>query len=123
MKKSNDEETHTETEEKKEAVEEQDENEQNGSPEHENTSPTKDVKMLEEVKVTKDATDKEDKAKVVQVVRKSTELAIVEDEEDSEIDLESENPFSPEYKPKPEELEESYEAPTQSTALQIDQSA
>ncbi|XP_073489199.1 caveolae-associated protein 2 [Aquarana catesbeiana] len=123
VKKSNDEETHTETEEKKEAVEEQDENEQNGSPEHENTSPTKDVKMLEEVKVTKDATDKEDKAKVVQVVRKSTELAIVEDEEDSEIDLESENPFSPEYKPKPEELEESYEAPTQSTALQIDQSA
>ncbi|XP_077304870.1 caveolae-associated protein 2 [Lithobates pipiens] len=123
VKKSNDEEKHTETEEKKEAVEEQDENEQNGSPEHENTSPTEDVKMHEEVKVTKDATDKEDKTDEVHVVRKSTELAIVEDEDESEIDLESENPFSPEYKPKPEELEDSYEAPTQSTALQIDQSA
>ncbi|CAI9594940.1 unnamed protein product, partial [Staurois parvus] len=123
VKKSHDEETHTESEGKNEAVEEQAVNEQNGSPEHENTSPTEDAKVFEEEKVTKDATDKEDKTEEVQVIRKSTELAIVEDEDENEVDFESENPFSTEYKPTPEELEESYEAPTQSTALQIDQSA
>ncbi|XP_018423674.1 PREDICTED: serum deprivation-response protein [Nanorana parkeri] len=123
VKKSHDEETHTENEGKKEDVEEQAVNEQDVSQEDEKTSPTEDVNAFEEVKVKKDATDKEDITEEVQVVRRNTELAIVEDEDENEIDFECENPFNPEYKPKPGELEDSYEAPTQSTALQIDQSA
>lgn len=123
VKKPHDEETPTESEAIKEAEEEQNVNEQNGSPEHENTSPTEDVKGFEEEKVTKDTTNKEDKTEEVKVVKRNTELAIVEDEDEQEVDFESENPFSPEYTPNLEELKEAYEAASQSTALQIDQSA
>ncbi|XP_072274956.1 caveolae-associated protein 2 [Pyxicephalus adspersus] len=123
VKKSHNEEAHTEGEEKKEEVEEQAVTEQNESPEHEKTSTTDDGKVFEEVRETKDAPDEEEKPEEVPVVKINTELAIVEDEDENEEDFENENPFSPEYKPKPGELEEAYEAPTQSSALQIDQSA
>uniref|UniRef100_A0A8C5R227 Caveolae associated protein 2 n=1 Tax=Leptobrachium leishanense TaxID=445787 RepID=A0A8C5R227_9ANUR len=64
---------------------------------------------------------KEDEPKAV---NNNIELSIVEDDDDeNEMDFESENPFSPEYKPVPEDTEESYGEPTPSTALQIDQSA
>ncbi|XP_044160177.1 caveolae-associated protein 2 isoform X1 [Bufo gargarizans] len=74
----------------------------------------------EEVKTTEVSTDKEP---TPADERKNIELSIVEDDEEHDIDFESENPFSTEYKPKPGELEESYEAATQSTALQINQTA
>ncbi|XP_040295300.1 caveolae-associated protein 2 isoform X2 [Bufo bufo] len=74
----------------------------------------------EEVKTTEISIDKEP---TPADERKNIELSIVEDDEEHDIDFESENPFSTEYKPKPGELEESYEAPTQSTALQINQTA
>ncbi|XP_069589997.1 caveolae-associated protein 2 [Ranitomeya imitator] len=74
----------------------------------------------DEVKTIEVSIDKEPKT---EDVKQNIELSIVEDDEENIMDFESENPFSPEYKPKPGELEESYEAPTQSTALQIDQTA
>ncbi|KAM4626307.1 caveolae-associated protein 2 [Discoglossus pictus] len=64
----------------------------------------------------------ETKKEEAPVVNNNIELSIIEDD-DNVLELESENPFSPDYKPSPEDAEESYEAPTHSTALQIDQSA
>ncbi|KAG9473442.1 hypothetical protein GDO78_013563 [Eleutherodactylus coqui] len=118
VKKSNDEEIHVEGEKSpSEAEGEKAVNGQDSSPADEKPSevlPIKEVKMVE---VSVDEESKEEDN-----VRKNNELSIVEDE-DHEIDFESVNPFSSEYKPNPDELEESYEAPTQSTALQIDQTA
>ncbi|XP_066433258.1 caveolae-associated protein 2 [Eleutherodactylus coqui] len=118
VKKSNDEEIHVEGEKSpSEAEGEKAVNGQDSSPADEKPSevlPIKEVKMVE-VSVDEEPKEEDD-------VRKNNELSIVEDE-DHEIDFESVNPFSSEYKPNPDELEESYEAPTQSTALQIDQTA
>lgn len=120
VKKSNDEEIPMEGEEKSpsEAKEEKAVNGEDGSPDEEKSS---EVLPKEQVKTVEVSIDKESKTE--EDVRKNIELSIVEDDEQNEIDFESENPFSPEYKPNPKELEESYEAPTQSTALQIDQTA
>lgn len=120
VKKSNDEEITMEGEEKSpsEAKEEKAVNDKDGSPVEDKPSeelPKEQVKTVE-VSIDKEPETEED-------VRKNIELSIVEDDEEHEMDFENENPFNPEYKPKPEELEESYDAPTQSTALQIDQTA
>ncbi|MEE6490443.1 hypothetical protein FKM82_015877 [Ascaphus truei] len=78
----------------------------------------------EEIKAIVDSMQKETKTEESQVVN-NIELSIIEDEEEgeNELEFESENPFSTDYKPMPEDTEESYEEPTHSTALQIDQSA
>ncbi|XP_075036035.1 caveolae-associated protein 2 [Mixophyes fleayi] len=118
VKKSHDGETTVENEERsaeKEAV-----NDQNDSLVTEKTSEA--LHPNEEVKTVEDSIDKEAKLEEAQVVMKNIELSIVEDDEEKDLDFESENPFSPDYKPKPEEIEEAYEPPTQSTGLQIDQS-
>ncbi|XP_056390091.1 caveolae-associated protein 2 [Hyla sarda] len=80
------------------------------------------VPTNEEVKPIEVSIDKEPE-KEDEDVRKNIELSIVEDEEEHDLNFENENPFSSEYKPKPGELEDEYETPTQSTALQIDQTA
>lgn len=120
VKKTNDEEIPIAVEEKSpsEAKEEKAVNDQEGSQVEDNPS---EVLPEDQVKTVEVSIDTEPKRE--DDVMKNIELSIVEDDEEHEIDFESENPFSPEYKPKPEELEESYEAPTQSTALQIDQTA
>lgn len=89
-----------------------------GSPTEEKPSegfPNNEVQRVE-VSIDKEPRTEED-------LRKNIELSIVEDEEENNADFESENPFSSEFKPDPEELEDSYEPPTQSTARQIDQTA
>lgn len=120
VKKSNDEEITMEGEEKSpsEAKEEKAVNDKEGSPVEDKPS---EILPKEQVKTVEVSIDKEPETE--EDVRKNIELSIVEDDEEHEMDFENENPFNPEYKPKPEELEESYDAPTQSTALQIDQTA
>ncbi|KAG8558593.1 hypothetical protein GDO81_017054 [Engystomops pustulosus] len=127
VKKSNDDEIHPEGEGKSPtegegmspgAEEEKAVNGQGDSPVAENPP---ELLPNEEVKTVEVSIDKEHKTE--EDVRKNIELSIVEDEEENNADFECENPFSTEYKPKPGELEEAYEAPTQSTALQIDQTA
>ncbi|XP_075686087.1 caveolae-associated protein 2 [Rhinoderma darwinii] len=123
VKKSNDEEIPLEGEVKSpsNAEEEQAVDVQNGSPMDE--KPSEVLPSNEEVQIVEVSIAKEPKTEEEQDLRKNIELSIVEDDEENEIDFENENPFSPEYKPKPEEYEESFEASTQSTALQIDQTA
>ncbi|CAN2389989.1 Serum deprivation-response protein [Pristimantis euphronides] len=120
IKKSSEEEIPVEGEGKSpsEAEDQKSMNGQDGSPLDEKPS---EVLLGKEVKIVEVAIDKghitEDD------VRENIELSIVEDDDENEIVFESENPFSSEYKPNPDELKESYEAPTQSTVLQIDQTA
>ncbi|XP_063790222.1 caveolae-associated protein 2 [Pseudophryne corroboree] len=122
IKKSHDGETAEESEEKsaKEPAEEQAVSDQNDSLKDEKASEV--LPPNEEVKTVEVSIDSDTNMEEAEVLRKNIELSIVEDDEDKELDFENENPFSPDYKPKPEELEEAYEAPTQSTGLQIDQS-
>ncbi|CAH2306605.1 caveolae-associated 2 [Pelobates cultripes] len=122
VKKKHDEETPAESEEKHaEDESEQDKNECDVNLSNDQTSEV--TSPNEVVKAVVDSAEKEKKADEIPIVNNNIELSIVEDEEENELDFESENPFSPEYKPTPEDIEESYEEPTQSTALQIDQSA
>ncbi|KAM4697453.1 caveolae-associated protein 2 [Rhinophrynus dorsalis] len=76
----------------------------------------------EEVKSDADLIEKKNKTEDTQAGANNIELSIVEDDE-TEVEFESENPFSAEYKPIPEDTEESFEDSTQSSALRIDQSA
>ncbi|XP_053327779.1 caveolae-associated protein 2 [Spea bombifrons] len=122
-KKHNEEETPGEGEEKpsEEVISEQDVNAVDVDLSNEKTP---EVSPSEEIKAVVDSTEKESKSEEHQVVNNSIELSIIEDDDDEkELELDSENPFSSEYKPAPEEMEETYEEPKHSTALQIDQSA
>ncbi|KAM9305570.1 caveolae-associated protein 2 [Gastrophryne carolinensis] len=76
-----------------------------------------DIKMEDENTIN-DSTDREEKNE--KVVTKNIELSIIEDKDENEGDFESVNPFSSDYKPKPEELEDSLDSPNESATPEID---
>ncbi|XP_053554563.1 caveolae-associated protein 2 [Bombina bombina] len=117
VKKSHNEETPAENEEKsaEDAVVEEDVNEIDKQ--SLNEKPSEVLPSPDEFKAVTDTIQQEAKKEASLIVNNNIELSIIEDEEDNEVELESENPFSPEYTPSPKELEEAYEEPTPTAPL------